>query len=134
RGHPYFKFSFLWLLRGFLFIQEACLPSGFMEKRIYQYHHRKVRHPSPYSKIFLWWKALFRTQGGSMNQRGEVISLSVLIILVMSSFLILCSLELRKDYKELKERAQLFICTKEFKGELEIFLTQIGKTNWAIKN
>lgn len=69
-----------------------------------------------------------------MNQRGEVISLSVLIILVMSSFLILCSLELRKDYKELKERAQLFICTKEFKGELEIFLTQIGKTNWAIKN
>jgi len=69
-----------------------------------------------------------------MNQRGEMLSLSTLLILVMSSFLILCSLELRKEHLELKNRSRLFLCTKEFKGELTSFMSQMGRTNWAIKN
>lgn len=69
-----------------------------------------------------------------MNERGEIISLSALLILVLSTFLVLCSLELRREFKELQSRAALFLCAKEFKGELETFLFHIGRTNWTIKN
>lgn len=69
-----------------------------------------------------------------MNQKGEVTLLSTFLILALMSLVLLCSLELRKSYKLLERRTQLFLCTKETKGEFDLYLTFMGRTNWGIKN
>lgn len=69
-----------------------------------------------------------------MNQKGEITLLSVLSIFIISTLILLCSLELKKSFHLLKQRTNLFLCLKEVKGELNIFLKFMGKTNWGIKN
>jgi hypothetical protein len=69
-----------------------------------------------------------------MNQKGEVTLLSTLLVLVLMSVVLLSALELRKSFKLLEKRTELFICTKEAKGELNLYLKFMGRTNWGIKN
>jgi hypothetical protein len=69
-----------------------------------------------------------------MNQKGEVTLLSTLLLLVLMSIVLLCSLELRKSFKLMERRTQLYLCTKEAKGELHLLLKFMGRTNWGIKN
>ncbi len=69
-----------------------------------------------------------------MNQKGEVTLLSCLLILVFSSLVFLCGLELSRSFNMLKKRTHLFLCVKESKGEFHRFMTIMGRTNWAIKN
>lgn len=69
-----------------------------------------------------------------MKERGEIISLSLLLVLGISSLLILMSLELKRDFSHLRQRGKLFLCAKETKGELTLFLEFMGKSNWAINN
>lgn len=69
-----------------------------------------------------------------MNQKGEVTLLSMLLILTLSGLILLSSLELRKSFKLLEKRTQLFLCVKETKGEFHHFMKFMGRTNWGIKN
>ena len=69
-----------------------------------------------------------------MNQKGEVTLLSMLLILTLSGLVLLSSLELRKSFKLLEKRTQLFLCVKETKGEFHQFMKFMGRTNWGIKN
>ena len=69
-----------------------------------------------------------------MNQKGEITLISCLIILAFSSFILLAATELRFSFNGLKRRTELFLCTKEVKGELHQLLKFTGRTNWAIKN
>ncbi len=69
-----------------------------------------------------------------MSERGEALLLSILILALLSGLLTLCGLELENSYGQLKRRSQLFLCTKEFKGELHQHLKLMGKTNWGLKN
>lgn len=68
------------------------------------------------------------------NQKGEVTLLSCLLIFILMSIVLLCSLELRKSFKQLKKRTDLFLCVKETKGEFHHYMKFMGRTNWAIKN
>jgi hypothetical protein len=69
-----------------------------------------------------------------MNQKGEVTILSCMAIVALSGLMILCSLELQKNYRLMEKRSQLFLCTKEAKGELGLYMKFMGRTNWGIKN
>jgi hypothetical protein len=69
-----------------------------------------------------------------MNQKGEVTLLSTLLILALMSIVLLCALELRKSFKLLEKRTNLFLCVKESKGEFNQYMKFMGRTNWAIKN
>lgn len=69
-----------------------------------------------------------------MNQKGEVTLLGVFIIFVLTGVFLLCALELQLSYKRLQQRSHLFLCVKEAKGELHLYLKFMGRTNWAIKN
>lgn len=69
-----------------------------------------------------------------MNEKGEITLLSSVLLMIFMSIVILCGLELRKSYLLLQKRTHLFLCAKETKGELQNFLTFMGRTNWGIKN
>lgn len=69
-----------------------------------------------------------------MNQKGEITLISSLILLALTSLVLLSALELKKTYQLLERRTHLFLCVKEAKGEVNLFLKFMGRTNWAIKN
>lgn len=69
-----------------------------------------------------------------MNERGEVSLLTVAVLSLMTGLLLLCALELRKSFRLMERRTELFLCTKEFKGELTRHLTHMGRANWGLKN
>lgn len=69
-----------------------------------------------------------------MNQKGEITLMSCLMILVLTSLVLLCALELNKSFKLLQKRTQLYLCVKETKGEFHEFMKFMGRSNWAIKN
>lgn len=69
-----------------------------------------------------------------MNQKGEVTLLSTLLVLVLMSIVLLSALELRKSYRLLERRTELFLCAKESKGEFHQYMKFMGRTNWGIKN
>ena len=69
-----------------------------------------------------------------MNQRGEVSLLCVLVIFTCASLVMLSALELKKNYRLLEKRTELYLCAKETKGEIHEFMTFMGRTNWGIKN
>ncbi len=69
-----------------------------------------------------------------MNQKGEVSLMGILVLVVLTGIVMLGALELEHSYRKLQHRTQLFLCTKEAKEELALYLRFMGKTNWAIKN
>lgn len=69
-----------------------------------------------------------------MNQKGEITLLSCLMILVLTSLVLLCALELNKSFKLLQKRTHLYLCVKETKGEFHEFMKFMGRSNWAIRN
>jgi hypothetical protein len=58
----------------------------------------------------------------------------VAMLLAFTGLMILTSLELRRSFLLLQKRTELFLCTKEMKGELNRHLIFMGKMNWALKN
>lgn len=69
-----------------------------------------------------------------MNERGDITLFSCLIICAFVSILLLSALELKRSFHHLQQRTKLFLCIKESKGEINDFMTFIGRTNWGIKN
>lgn len=69
-----------------------------------------------------------------MNQKGEISLLASFIMLILTGLVLLCALELQNSYRLMEKRTQLFLCLKETKGELHLFMKFMGRTNWAIKN
>lgn len=69
-----------------------------------------------------------------MNQRGEVTLISCFLLLIVTSILILGSLELTRSFRLLEKRSRLLLCVKETKGEMNDFLVFMGRTNWGVKN
>lgn len=69
-----------------------------------------------------------------MNQKGDVTVVSCLTLFAMMCIVLLCSLELRKSFRLMEKRTNLFLCVKETKGEHHNFLKFMGQTNWGIKN
>lgn len=70
----------------------------------------------------------------SLNQKGEATLFCVLILVVLSGLLTLSAVELHRSFSLLKKRTNLFLCTKEVKGELNLHLRYMGRLNWLIKN
>lgn len=68
------------------------------------------------------------------NERGEATLFCVLILVALSGLLTLCSLELQHAFTKLQKRTNLFLCVKETKGELNLYVTRMGRLNWIIKN
>lgn len=68
------------------------------------------------------------------NQKGEATLFCVLILVALSGLLTLCGLELQKNFALLKKRTELFLCVKETKGELNIYMERTSRLNWLIKN
>ena len=69
-----------------------------------------------------------------MNQKGELTLFSILALLCLSALLTLMGLKLQHSYHLLKKRSELYLCTKELKGELGDYLKFMGRTNWGIAN
>jgi hypothetical protein len=69
-----------------------------------------------------------------MNERGEAIVLSILILTLLTGLLSLCGLELQHSFGLMRKRSEIFLCTKELKGELHQHLKVMGQTNWGLKN
>jgi len=69
-----------------------------------------------------------------MNQRGDVTLTALLFLIALSALVSLSALELHRSFSLLKKRTQLFLCTKETKGEMHEFLRFMGRTNWALQN
>lgn len=70
----------------------------------------------------------------NLGQNGEATLFCVLVLVVLSGLLTLSALELQRNYSLLKKRTHLFLCAKEMKGELGLYLTFMGRLNWVIKN
>lgn len=70
----------------------------------------------------------------TLNQKGEATLFCVLILVVLSGLLTLSAVELQRTFSLLKKRTNLFLCTKEVKGELDLHLKYMGRLNWVIKN
>lgn len=68
------------------------------------------------------------------NQRGDITLMSCLLIFVTMSLVLLCSLELKKNFRLMEQRTKLFLCAKETKGEFHEYMKFMGRTNWGIKN
>ena len=68
------------------------------------------------------------------NQKGEAILFCVLILVALSGLLTLCSLELQHHFSSMKKRTTLFLCVKETKGELHLYLKSMGRLNWLLQN
>lgn len=88
------------------------------------------------AKISFFEVPIFRRhrQRLPLNQRGDTTLLFTLAVVILSSLMILLSLELRHELKLLKIRKELFLCTKEAKGEVKLYLQFMGRTNWGIRN
>jgi hypothetical protein len=69
-----------------------------------------------------------------MNERGEITTLGTLLLFALMGLVLLCALELKRSYRLLEKRTQLFLCVKETKGELEQVMKFIGQSNWGIRN
>lgn len=69
-----------------------------------------------------------------MNEKGEATLISCLLIMVLTSLVLLCGMELRKSFRSLERRTHFFLCVKETKGEFHNFMKFMGRSNWAIKN
>lgn len=69
-----------------------------------------------------------------MNQKGEMNLVFILMVAGLSGVMILCALSLRKSFRLLERRTELFLCTKETEGEIHRYMKFMGRTNWAIKN
>ena len=69
-----------------------------------------------------------------MNQKGEILVVSCLVIFLGSALFLLTFLQLKKSFTQLQRRAKIFLCVKEAKGELHSLLSFNGRLNWAIKN
>lgn len=69
-----------------------------------------------------------------MNQKGEVTLMTSLLMFILMGIVLLSSLELKSSYRKLQRRTELFLCVKETKEEINLFIKFIGRTNWAIKN
>lgn len=69
-----------------------------------------------------------------MKQKGEGLLFCVLVLMALSGLTFLCALELKKSFSLLQKRTHLYLCAKETKGELMLYLILMGRTNWAIKN
>jgi len=70
----------------------------------------------------------------SVNQRGEMNLVFVLLVAGLSGVLILCALSLQRSFRLLERRTELFLCVKETEGELVRYMKFMGRTNWALKN
>lgn len=68
------------------------------------------------------------------NEKGEATLFCVLILVALSGLLTLCGLELHKNFSLMKKRTDLFLCVKEAKGELNIYLKSMGRLNWVLKH
>lgn len=68
------------------------------------------------------------------NQRGEATLFCILILVALSGLLTLCGLELQSSFQTLKKRTSLFLCVKESKGELKLYIEKMGRLNWALDN
>jgi len=68
------------------------------------------------------------------NQKGEAILFCVLILVVLSGLLTLCGLQLQHNFNLMKKRTNLFLCVKETKGEIELYMKAMGRLNWLLKN
>jgi hypothetical protein len=73
-------------------------------------------------------------KGQALNQKGEAILFCSLCLVVLSGLMLLLVLELRISFQSLQKRSALFLCTKEAKGELNLYLKFMGRTNWGIRN
>jgi len=69
-----------------------------------------------------------------MNQRGEITSLLIFILMIFSSLLIYCALKLELNFIHLKKRTNILLCSKIAIQEVIRHVHFISKTNWAIKN
>lgn len=69
-----------------------------------------------------------------MNERGDITLTSLFCLILISSLLLLTTLKLRRSFDLLQRRSELFLCAKETSGELERYLTFMGRTNWGIRN
>ena len=69
-----------------------------------------------------------------MNERGEMTLTAIFCLLLLTSLLVLTTLKLEESFRLLQRRSQLFLCAKETRGEMERYLTFMGRTNWGIKN
>lgn len=69
-----------------------------------------------------------------MNQKGEITLISCLLLFFFFTLVLLSALELRHSFGLLEKRTTLFLCAKESKGELNDFLTFMGRTNWGIRH
>lgn len=72
--------------------------------------------------------------GETLNQKGEVTLFFTATIVVLSLLFVLLALELRSSYLLTQKRKELFLCTKEARGDLKNFMIFTGRTNWGIKN
>ena len=68
------------------------------------------------------------------NQKGEAVLFCVLILVALSGLLTLCGLSLQHHFSLMKKRTHLFLCAKETKGELDLYLKSMGRLNWLLKN
>src|SRR5690606_10842268 len=75
-----------------------------------------------------------RSRGETMNQRGEITLMSCFLMMILTTLVLLCGLELRKSFRLLEKRTHLYLCVKETKGEFHEFMKFMGRANWAIKN
>lgn len=69
-----------------------------------------------------------------MSEKGEATLFGVFTLVALTGIMLLCSLELSRSYRFLTRRSELFLCTKEAKGELNSYLKLMGRSNWAINN
>lgn len=68
------------------------------------------------------------------NQQGEGILFCILILVVLSGLLTLCGLQLQHSFGLMKKRTDLFLCVKETKGEVDLYIKTMGQINWLLKN
>jgi hypothetical protein len=68
------------------------------------------------------------------NQKGEALLFCVLVLVALSGLLTLCGLKLQHSFNLMEKRTNLFLCVKEAKGELTIYMKAMGRLNWMLKN
>ena len=68
------------------------------------------------------------------NQKGVAVLFCTLFLVALSGLLTLCGLELQHHFSLMKKRTHLFLCAKETKGELDLYLKSVGRLNWLLKN
>ncbi len=74
------------------------------------------------------------THRKTLGQRGEAILFCSLSLVALTGLMLLLVLELRMSFRSLQRRSELFLCTKEAKGEVHEYLKFMGRTNWGIRN